>query len=75
MLNPKDYFQYPYYLPLDGKYQLFQGRGKWDNVLTIKTNDSHSHAMFRRESPNFYKYRWWGEANPVLIRMRDKALG
>ena len=36
MLNPKDFFQYPYYLPLDGKYQIYQGKDQWGEVLTIK---------------------------------------
>jgi len=47
MLNPKDFFQYPYYMPVDGGYHVFQGKDKFDEVLTIKTNESHSHAIFQ----------------------------
>jgi hypothetical protein len=57
MLNPKDFFQYPYYLPLDGKYQLYQGKDRWGEVLTIKTNEARSHAIFRKESSMYYKDR------------------
>jgi hypothetical protein len=54
MLNPKDVFQHPNYMPIDGKYHLFQGKDKFDEVLTIKTNEPHSHAIFRKESSSIY---------------------
>jgi hypothetical protein len=74
MLNPKDFFQHPYYMPLEGEYRLFQGKDKFGEVLTIKTNESHSHAIYRRESSNFYKFRWWEEGNPILHTMAVEAL-
>ena len=57
MLNPFDFFQHPYYIPLEGDYHLYQARvdSKGD-VLTLKVNATHSHAIFRREWADFYPY-------------------
>ena len=74
MLNPKDFFQYPYYIPIEGKYHLFQGKDKFDEVLTIKTNESHSHAIFRKESSSIYRDRRWESGNPTILRIENEAL-
>lgn len=47
MLDPKDPFQRPYYMPLEGEWEVFQGKDRYDEVLTIKTNKAHTHAIFR----------------------------
>jgi hypothetical protein len=72
MLNPSDYFQYPFYLPMVGPYQVFQGTDKYGQVLTIKTNELHSHAIFRSESSSFYGERKWEDTNATFYQ-RDKA--
>lgn len=74
MLNPKDFFRHVYYMPVEGEYHVFQGKGRFDEVLTIKTNEAHTHAIFRVESSNFYRDRAW--ENPPLIQtqMDDEAL-
>ncbi len=74
MLNPKDYFQYPFYLPVGGAYHVFQGTDRFDEVLTIKANESHTHAVFRRESSGFYRDRGWENGNPTIVRMEEEAL-
>src|SRR5262249_36757160 len=40
--NPRDFFRHAYYLPVEGNYQLFQGKDKSGDILTIKTNEGHS---------------------------------
>ena len=74
MLNPKDFFQYPYYMPIEGGYHLFQGKDKYEEVLTIKTNESHSHAVFRIESSSTYRDRRWETGNPLILQMDNEAL-
>jgi hypothetical protein len=74
MLNPKDYFQYAFYTPIAGPFQIFQGKDKFDEVLTIKTNESHSHAIFRKESFNFYRNRRWESGNSTVLRIEHEAL-
>lgn len=74
MLNPKDFFQYPYYMPIAGGYHVFQGKDKFDEVLTIKTNESHSHAIFRKESSNIYRDRRWESGNPTILQMDNESL-
>ena len=74
MLNPKDFFQHAYYMPVDGDYQVFQGKDKFDEVLTIKTNGSHTHSVFRKESSGKYRDREWENGNPAIIRMDNDAL-
>ena len=74
MLNPKDFFQYPYYMPIGGDFHLFQGTGEYGNVLTIKTNETHSHAIFRKESSNFYGDRSWETRPAIQIQMDNDAL-
>ena len=74
MLNPKDFFQYPYYMPIVGGYHVFQGKDKFGEVLTIKTNESHSHAIFRKESSNIYRDRRWESGNPTILQMDNEAL-
>jgi hypothetical protein len=74
MLNPKDFFQHPYYMPVAGTFHVFQGRDGYDDVLTIKTNESHSHAIFRRESSNFYRDRSWETCPEIQLRMDKEAL-
>ena len=58
MLNLRDFFQYPYYVPVEGKYHIFQGKDRkfGDDILTVKANEAHSHAIFRREASNLYPY-------------------
>lgn len=43
-----DLFRDPGYLPLGGDDQTFQGQDKWGTVMVIKTNGTHTHAIFRR---------------------------
>ena len=74
MLNPKDFFQYDYYMPVAGGYHVFQGKDKYDEVLTIKVNESHDHAIFRKESASFYRDRMWEHGNPTGMRMDNDAL-
>jgi hypothetical protein len=59
MLNPNDCFRFAYYMPIEGDYHLFQGKDKVGEVLTVKTSESHSHAIFRRETSQFYRDRGW----------------
>jgi hypothetical protein len=74
MLNPKDFFQYPYYLPIEGGYHFFQGKDKSGNVLTIKTNELHSHAIFRQEWSRMYDEREWDSPNPNIRQMNEEHL-
>ncbi len=74
MLNPKDFFQYAYYMPVEGGYHVFQGKDKFDDVLTIKTNESHSHAIFRKESSSIYRDRRWENESPITLQMDNEAL-
>ena len=74
MRNPKDFFQHSFYMPIEGDYHLFQGADKYDDVLTIKTNESHTHAIFRKESASFYRDRMWENGNPTIIQMDNEAL-
>jgi hypothetical protein len=72
--NPRDFFRHPHYFPLEGPYHLFQGTDRYGEVLTIKTNAEHSHAIFRKESSGFYRDRSWEGGNPTLRQMEDEAL-
>jgi hypothetical protein len=74
MLNPKDFFQYPYYMPLDGKYHVFQGKDEVDRVLTIKTNESHTHVIFRMESSGTYRDRTWENRSSIQTQMINEGL-
>jgi len=74
MLNPKDFFQYPYYLPLAGEYQLFQGKDKFGDVLTIKTDESHSHVIFRSELSIAYESRRPEKITPHILHWDDEDL-
>jgi hypothetical protein len=74
MLNPKDFFAHAYYMPIEGNYHLFQGMDKFNEVLTIKTNESHSHAIFRKESSDFYRDQRWETGNPTIIQMDAESL-
>jgi hypothetical protein len=74
LLNPLDFFRYPHYLPLEGPYHVFQGADHYGEVLTIKTNAEHSHAIFRKESSGFYRDRSWEGGNPTLRQMEDEEL-
>ncbi len=73
--NPQDYFQYEYYLPLDGnRFELYQGKDQYGGMLTIKTNRSHTHAIFRKEDSGFYRDQGWNSSNKTRQEMRRKAL-
>jgi hypothetical protein len=74
MLNPKDFFQYPYYLPLDGTCHVFQGKDQNEDVLTIKTNESHIHAIFRHESEGTYRDREWENPPEIQTQMDNEAM-
>jgi hypothetical protein len=75
MLNPKDFFQHPYYLPLDGKdFHLYQGKDQYGRVLTIKTNEFHTHAIFREESSAIYRDRRWENLPEIQRKMDNEAL-
>ncbi len=74
MLNPKDFFQHLFYMPVEGVYHVFQGTDEFGEVLTIKTNELHSHAVFRMESSDFYHDRGWENGNPTIIRMDEEDL-
>ena len=70
---PQDYFKYPYYLPVRGSFVLYQGVDKAGSVLTLKVNEAHEQAIFRKESEAYYKHRYW-EANPTLVKMGQEDL-
>jgi len=74
MRNPKDFFQYPYYIPISGEYEFYQGTDEYENVLTIKPNADHSHAIFRKESSNFYRDKGWEGGNLTIRRMENDGL-
>lgn len=74
MLDPTDFFQYPYYLPLEGEFEVYQGKGALGEVLTIKTNKARTHAIFRRQSSGYYRDRDWENRNPALREMDERAL-
>lgn len=74
LLNPQDFFHFPYYLPLGDDFHLFQGTGRYEEVLTIKTNDSHTRAVFRMESSSYYRDRMWENGSEVQKRMDRDAL-
>jgi hypothetical protein len=74
LLNPKDFFRLPYYLPIDGEYHLFQGEDEYGSVLTVKANVAHSHTVFRKESASTYRDRRWETAPPIQIKMDEEAL-
>ncbi len=64
---PRDFFKHPYYLPLPGKYVLYQGPDQYGDILTLKVNEEHTHAIFRKESEGYYRYRYW-EGPPVDLK-------
>jgi hypothetical protein len=73
--NPKDFFRYAYYLPMNGAFQLFQGKDQYGNVLTIKANTWHSHVVFRKEDSSFYCDRKWEhQRNSVLTEIENEGL-
>jgi hypothetical protein len=74
MLNPKDFFQYYYYMSIKGNWCVFQAKDKFDEVLTIKTNETRSHAIFRRESSSFYRDRSWETRPLISIQMDNEDL-
>ena len=41
---PRDFFKYPYYLPVHGKYVLYQGSDEYGSVLTLKVNKPQTQA-------------------------------
>lgn len=74
--NPTDFFQHRYYLPIDdGDFELYQGKDHHDEVLTIKTNKSHTHVVFRKESSGIYRDRRWENQPEIQVRMDEEALG
>jgi hypothetical protein len=74
--NPKDFFRYPYYLPLDGDdFEIYQGKDHNDEVLTLKMNKSHTRAIFRKESSGIYRDRRWENQPEIQVRMDEEALG
>ena len=73
--NPKDFFQHPYYLPIDDEdFELYQGKDRHEEMLTIKTNKSHTHAIFRKESSGIYRDRRWENLPEIQIKMDNEAL-
>jgi hypothetical protein len=74
LLDPKDLFKRSYYMTMAGNCEMYQGRGKYENVLTIKTNKAHSHAIFRSQSPRYYEEHQWEGGNPDLRQLEDEAL-
>jgi hypothetical protein len=70
---PADYFKFPYYLPLRGPFNLYQGTDSADNVLTLKVNEARDQVVFRLESAAYYKYHYW-ESNPDLVKMGQDEL-
>jgi hypothetical protein len=76
LLNPKDYFQFDYFMPVDGDYQIYQQPEYLDAhyVVTMKLSAKHDHAVFRSEIPWFYRDRCWENQPDVVIRMRAEAL-
>jgi hypothetical protein len=73
LLCPQDYFKYPYYLPVRGRFVLYQGRDKDGDVLTLKITEARDHAVFRKESEAYYKYHYWN-SNPTLVKMGQDDL-
>jgi hypothetical protein len=58
--NPDDSFKHPFYLPIDDEEPAFyQWKDKNNNLMTLKINQSRTHAIFRRESSRFYEERQW----------------
>jgi len=47
--NRDDLFRNSSYLPLEGQYELFQGIDEHEDILTLKSNEQHTQAVFRRE--------------------------
>jgi hypothetical protein len=58
---PADFFLYPYYIPVEGPYVLYQATIEYDQVITLKVNQAHTHAIFRRQGSRFYEERPWEE--------------
>ena len=61
LLDPRDPFHRSYYLPIREDWELFQGKDRYDNVLTIKTNLAHTEVVFRKQSSNYYRDLDWGK--------------
>ncbi len=56
---PSDLFKDPEYLPLAGEYVFYQGVDEYGNVLSLKVNKAHTHAIFRCEDAEFYISKEW----------------
>jgi hypothetical protein len=63
-LNPDDFLRHWYYLPIPGEYEIFQGKDGRQNIVTIKTNKTHSHAIVRKEEAGYYKLPEPGKRDP-----------
>ncbi|WP_435018042.1 hypothetical protein TA3x_005681 [Tundrisphaera sp. TA3] len=76
LLNPKDFFQYDYYMPLNGDYHIYQqsNSSPGDSILTMKLSAKHDHAIFRREDFSFYRDRLWERTDDIIIKMNTEAL-
>jgi hypothetical protein len=73
LICPRDYFKYPYYLPVPGRFVLYQGRDKAGDVLTLKVTEAHDRAFLRKESEAYYRYHYW-DSNPTLVKMGQEDL-
>jgi hypothetical protein len=58
----------------DDHWTLHLIRDWLGEVLTVKTNETHSHAVFRRESSGFYRDRSWVTRPAIQDRMDEEAL-
>jgi hypothetical protein len=74
MKCPKDYFKYPYYLPVRGPYVLYQGVDHDGNVSTLKVNEAQDQVIFREESSAYYEGRYWETVDPTLVKMGQDDL-